>query len=509
MPITLESFLADHAGEILTLWAERVRASRSVVPGAPLAEAEVERSVRGAYDDLLAAVRQQPVGVAATNGRFVLETRADTSPPRNLAQADTLLALVAGREVLRDLLTRQLSPDDAAARLPDLAAGFDRVVASYGRVGCARCLSVQDESRQRIERRLETVVEHSLDAIVLCDEEGVIEAWNRGAAQLLGRTAEEMLGRCLGSLSPQGNDGAWLPALLARVREEGHARFPDTPLVGPKGERLWVDASYTRVRDPGGRQIGLWAVFRDMTEQRRLIEDNLQAERLALIGTMSAKFAHEIRNPLASILLNLDLIRDALQRHPAHGPAAAVATGEDEEIVDSIAHEVERIQHVVQDYLRFARLPRVQRHAVELDDVLRLGLGLLAPEFKQHGVTLELALDGGERPVAADADQIWQVVMNLARNAMEALPRGGHLAVMTTPGPTGVECVVEDDGPGIPLEVQDRIFVPFFSTKHAGTGLGLPFVRQVLAEHRSALRLDSAPGQGARFSFVLPYADAD
>jgi len=509
MPTALESFLTDHAGEILSLWVERVRATRSSGALGPAPAAEVEPNVRRAYADLLSAVGPPAGAAAPTGGVLVFDPRGE-GPARTAAQADTLLALVAGRDVVRELLSRQLPPEEVAVRLPDLAAAFDRVVASYGRLGCARCLSVQDETRQRIERRLETVVEHSLDAIVLCDEHGVIEAWNRGAAQLLGRPAEEMLGKSLDTLSPAGGDGAWLPALLARVREEGHARFPETPLAGPKGERLWVDASYTRVRDPGGRQIGLWAVFRDMTEQRRLIEDNLQAERLALIGTMSAKFAHEIRNPLASILLNLDLIRDALQRRaPAHNAAAAAAAGEDEEIVDSIAHEVERIQHVVQDYLRFARLPRVQRYAVEVDDVLRRGMGLLAPELKQHGVALALHLEGGARPVAADADQLWQVVLNLARNAMEALPHGGTLTVTTTAGPDGVECVVEDDGPGIPLEVQDRIFVPFFSTKHAGTGLGLPFVRQVLAEHRSALRLASAPGQGARFSFVLPYADVD
>jgi PAS domain S-box-containing protein len=343
----------------------------------------------------------------------------------------------------------------------------------------------------------------------LCDSRGVIEGWNQGATELFGYVPLEIVGHALTQLAPEGAAAA-LRETLARVLASGHARAPEIELVTRTGTRVWVDASYTRVLDPGGSSPGVWAVFRDVTEQRRLAAEKLSAERLALIGTMSAKFAHEIRNPLASILLNIELIEDVLERRPPSGEDTA---GEDKEIVGSISSEVGRIQRVVQDYLRFARLPHAQRAAIDLDAALKRHMASIEPELRQAGVKLVLDLDAEGRLASADPDQIWQAVLNLVRNAMEAMPHGGRVTVATKATPSGIACSVADDGPGIPAEVAERIFLPFFSTKHAGTGLGLPFVRQVLMEHGAPLVIeaadDPAPGRGARFRFVLPYSDGD
>ena len=522
MPGTLESLLAAHRADLLAAWEARVLESRSDAPGP--ARDVVRATVREAYGELLAALRARAEARPASPAPRTLALRAvgtpAPAPAPDAAPADALIALVAGRDVIREWAVRELAPPDSTACLPELADAFQRALTARAPEGCHRCLAVQDDQRARVERRLDSVVEHSLDAIVLCDRDGVIEAWNRGATELLGRTEAEALGRSLAVLAPPAEAAAWLAGVHARVREHGHARVAETALVRTDGTRVWVDASFTRVRDAAGRAIGLWAVFRDMTEQRRLVADNLQAERLALIGTMSARFAHEIRNPLSSILLNLDLIRDSLTRGAAAVAAPAAATGpapgpvpgasppgEDEEIVGSIAREVERIQAVVQEYLRFARLPRARRQPLAFDAALRAHLAMIAPEFRERGVGLEPSLAAGECVVSADEDQVWQAVLNLLRNALEATPRGGHVRVATRAVEGGVECVVSDDGPGIALEAQERIFDPFYSTKHGGTGLGLPFVRQVLAEHGAPLALASAPGAGARFSFVLPAAD--
>jgi PAS domain S-box-containing protein len=508
MPGRLETLLLAHRADLFAAWEARILESRPRGP-APSHEA-VRATVREAYAELLVALHAgEATRPRAPAPRVLALTAIDAGsgravapvpvPGAEAAPADALIALVAGREVIKECAARELAPHDVTECLPELADAFQRALVSRAPQGCQRCLTLQDDQRARVERRLDSVVEHSLDAIVLCDREGVIEAWNRGATELLGRAEGEAIGKSLAVVAPSAEAAAWLAAVLLRAHEHGHVRQSEVALVRPDGARVWADASFTSVRNASGRAIGLWAVFRDITEQRRLIADNLQAERLALIGTMSARFAHEIRNPLSSILLNLDLIRDSL--------ATGARGGDDDEIVGSIAGEVERIQAVVQEYLRFARMPQVRRQPFAFDAALAGHLAMLAPEFKARGVALESSLSAGAGVVLADEDQVWQVVLNLLRNALEATPRGGHVRVESRPLASGVECVVEDDGAGIPLEAQERIFDPFYSTKHSGTGLGLPFVRQVLAEHGTALRLASAPGQGARFSFVLPGVD--
>jgi len=496
MSQSLTALLAESQEDVIARWTTRLARSRVDAPG--LSPESREAALRAALADVL-----DELGRSAGT----LTGRPRASAP--IRTTEDLLTLILGRDALQELVAERLQGADAQAGIAALSDVFERLFAERGQSACGRCLSVHDENRLRIERRLEAVVEQSLDAIVLCDSCGVIEGWNQGAAELFEYVPLEIVGHELAQLAPAGAALA-LTETLARVLAIGHARAPEIELVTRTGKRVWVDASYTRVLDPGGSSPGVWAVFRDVTEQRRLAAEKLSAERLALIGTMSAKFAHEIRNPLASILLNIELIEDVLKRRPA---GAQEAPGEDEEIVGSISGEVGRIQRVVQDYLRFARLPHAQREAVDLDAALKRHLSSIEPELRKAGVKLVVTLAGDGRLVAADADQIWQAVLNLGRNAMEAMPHGGCVTVATRATEPGLDCSVSDDGPGIPADVAERIFLPFFSTKHAGTGLGLPFVRQVLMEHGASLTLDAAddpaPGRGARFGFVLPYADGD
>ncbi len=227
----------------------------------------------------------------------------------------------------------------------------------------------------------------------------------------------------------------------------------------------------------------------------------MHADRLALVGTMSARFAHEIRNPLASILINLDLIRDSMQRRESDAPGS---TGDDDETISAIASEVGRIHKVVQDYLHFGRMPQLQRVPLELDAVLRRHAGLLAPELLQRDIEFVLELDAAGAQVSADEDQIWQVVLNLMRNGMEAMPSGGRLELATRSDGDHVTCTITDTGVGMTPEIVAQMFRPFFSTKRGGTGLGMPFVRQVLNEHQSVLHCTSVPGEGTRFTFSLP-----
>jgi two-component system NtrC family sensor kinase len=263
---------------------------------------------------------------------------------------------------------------------------------------------------------------------------------------------------------------------------------------------VWVDAGYTLVRDDNDRPLGIWILFRDVTEQRRILDDRLHAERLALVGIMSSKFAHEIRNPLTSILINLELLRDSLQER--------AAPEEDGETVSAIASEVNRIQNVVKDYLRFGRKSPPAREPVVLDDLLRRHLAMIAPELVRRQIRLVSDLQAGAAVVDADEDQLWQAVLNLVRNAMEAMHGGGRLTLASRELEDRVTCTVSDNGTGMTPEVQAEMFRPFFSTKPTGTGLGMPFVHQVTTEHGGTLTCHSLPGEGSDFTISLPRAAA-
>jgi PAS domain S-box-containing protein len=490
----LDRSIAELEPAILDRWS-------TLLAGTGLAPAAAEAPDRAALHDLLAEVRAE-LRAAPAALRIPLRVDCAPAPPPDAEpgiRPRTLLALAVGPGAVRDVLAPGRGADAA------VTAAFRRVFDRHGEVACTRCRGEQDAARREVEDRLRTAIEHARDAILTCDPASGITAWNRGAEELFGLPAAAIEGKSLAALLPPERGAAFAAELEAQVHDQGHVRLSELELVRADGTRLWVDASFNRVHGEGGDDAGLWAVFRDITEQRRLLQQSLDAERLALIGTMSAKFAHEIRNPLASIQLNVELIGDALRSRPA---AADVPAEDDEGLVRAIASEVQRIRKVVQEYLSFGRLPKIRRSQVELDQVLARGMAVLAPELKTRGIKVVTDFAAPGRVVLADADQVWQSVHNLVANGMEAMSRGGTLRVSTRVLPGGLRCTIEDEGPGIPAAVREKVFTPFFSTKHAGTGLGLPFARQVLAEHGATLELETSE-HGTRFWFDLPFATGD
>jgi PAS domain S-box-containing protein len=457
--LPLDRTIEDLEPAILDRWSARLADTGLAAHPADVPD-------RAGLRALLAEVREELRTAPASAVRIPLRLQGTPATPARaepLLRPRDLLALTVGPEAVREVLG---SAPDAG---PALGEAFRRVFDRHGEVACARCRLEQDTARHQVEDRLRTAIEHARDAILTCEPGAGITAWNRGAEALFGLPAARIEGLNLTALVPPEKGAAWAANLVQEVRSAGHVRIAELELVTGDRGRVWVDASFSRVRGAEGEDAGMWVVLRDITEQRRLLQQSLDAERLALIGTMSAKFAHEIRNPLASIQLNVELIGDALK---ARAPAEGAASEDDESLVRAIASEVQRIRNVVQEYLRFGRLPTVQRANIELDGVLAQGLGVLAPELKARGVRLETDLAAPGRTVLADGDQVWQAVHNLVGNAMEAMSRGGTLKVSTMALPTSVRCTVEDDGPGIPAELRDRIFAPFFSTKRAGTGSG-------------------------------------
>jgi two-component system NtrC family sensor kinase len=235
----------------------------------------------------------------------------------------------------------------------------------------------------------------------------------------------------------------------------------------------------------------------------------IRSERMATVGRMAAQITHEVRNPLASIGLYAELLGDEIG-----------GQGESRRLLASISSEVDRLTEITETYLRFARLPRAKLEREDLGAIVTAVLEFSRAELMQTGIGLEIDVGHGLPEILADESQLRQALLNLVRNAREALEgqKGGRLRVVvdavaaaaspeaTAAGAeqTAVRLTVQDSGGGIPRENLEKIFDPFFSTKAKGTGLGLALVQQIVQEHGARIDVVSEAGQGTRFIITFP-----
>jgi signal transduction histidine kinase len=243
------------------------------------------------------------------------------------------------------------------------------------------------------------------------------------------------------------------------------------------------------------------ALQAEIQERKRLEIAKIQAERLAMVGTMAAQVAHEVRNPLGSITLNLDLLLKEISKLAEPG---GHSPEEGRCLVTEIREEIQRIQHVLEEYLQFARLPKPQLRPVVLNEVLGQKLHFIAGEFARGSVKPVTHLDPAVGTIHADAGQLWQATLNLIRNGLDAMPDGGELTVGTWRENGQVRLRVTDTGNGMSEQQLKQVFTPFFTTKPSGTGLGLALVQQITTEHGGHLECESTPGKGSTFTIFLP-----
>jgi two-component system, NtrC family, sensor kinase len=242
------------------------------------------------------------------------------------------------------------------------------------------------------------------------------------------------------------------------------------------------------------------AMARELAERQGQLEEKqralLLAERLAAVGRVSAQVAHEVRNPLSSIGLNTELLEEAVRK--AHF-AAPAEEREAQALLAAISREVDRLTEVTEQYLRLARLPPPALAPEDVNQLLTRVLDFSQHELERAGVQVERDFDAGQPRALADEGQLRQVFLNLLRNSREAMPSGGKLRIGSRATEDAVEVTISDSGGGIPLDVQGRLFEPFFSTKSGGTGLGLSLARQILAAHGGSIACTSTAAQGTTF----------
>jgi signal transduction histidine kinase len=224
----------------------------------------------------------------------------------------------------------------------------------------------------------------------------------------------------------------------------------------------------------------------------------VEAERMATVGRLSLKVAHEVRNPIAAIELNAELLGDIVHERP--GPEMEEAGS----LVTAIRDQVSALDALTEEYLAFARFPRAQFDEDSVNEMVAALVEFVRPLAARQDISVVVTTDPAVPSMEIDRTLLRQAVLNLVKNGIEALAKGGTLTVATRRVDDTVDISVSDTGPGISPEVGRRLFEQFFTTKPQGTGLGLSITRQIVEEHEGQIRWTSTPGAGATFTISLP-----
>jgi PAS domain S-box-containing protein len=235
----------------------------------------------------------------------------------------------------------------------------------------------------------------------------------------------------------------------------------------------------------------------DITEKKALTEKLIQAEKLAAVGQMSAHVAHEIRNPLTSVLLHSELLEDELRDMERNEEAL--------ELLRIIEGEIDRLSQVTDEYLSYARLPHPKKQLVNPQGEVSSIVAMLMPELKRRGIETIITCPEKLPSILIDRGQFKQLLINLIKNAEDAMPSGGSLELSLMGIKDNMLLLVKDTGYGIPPEISRRIFDPYFTTKDNGTGLGLALVQYIANAHDGWVDVESQKGTGSTFIVSFPF----
>jgi signal transduction histidine kinase len=324
------------------------------------------------------------------------------------------------------------------------------------------------------------------EGYIVTASDGIITETSPAAERILEAPPMSLKGRQVRDICPVVDA---YDELVRQTVSGGRALNKSVIVLAGDSKRKIVNMSVQRIGE--GNDSRYVHVFQDCADLRTMEERLVQAERLATIGRFASQIAHEIRNPLSSISLNVELLQDEL---PASNDEARG-------LIRSVLKELDRLNDIVSEYLQFSRFPKPHLRRDRVDGVVRE----LAGTFKTPpAVKLETSLMPSTPEVWLDERLLRQVLENLLRNGAEAIEHEGSLRMETDVIDRFVVIRVRDTGHGIPPEIQARLFEPFYTTKAHGTGLGLATSQQIIFEHNGHMLVESQPGNGSTFSILLP-----
>lgn len=389
--------------------------------------------------------------------------------------------------------------------MPPKSNFLDKVLGRIGRLD-AQGLQTVVQRLARERSFLETVFNAIEDGVLVVDENGRIIYLNSGVTKLLGIQASAGEGQLVTRYLPELD----LQRLMAMDTEGGPRVIrQEFEISLPRPRFVHLYAAPLDGEKSGS--AGLALILHDATEARAKTFQAIENERVQALTLLAASVAHEIGNPLNALHIHLQLMERELKKLRRSGTEAS-APGEEiarglgrlEEYLAVAKGEISRLDYIVTEFLDALR-PRAPKLALgSLNEVLRETLDLLRPEIENRGQMVIEKFAGQLPEVPLDSAQIKQVLLNLIKNAMQAMSRGGHLTIQTGAGMEAVFASISDTGRGIPEEKLTRIFEPFFTTKKKGSGLGLMVVQRIVRDHAGRIDVESKPGKGTTFRIWLP-----
>ena len=248
---------------------------------------------------------------------------------------------------------------------------------------------------------------------------------------------------------------------------------------------------------------GLIYFLKALAKLRKAERRARESERLAYLGSLAGGLAHEIKNPLSTLHMNLQLLDEDLRK------SGGKHARRDLSRIAALRGEVRRLEEVLEDFLRYARRHQLELKKRNVNEILREILDFVTPEASQGDVRISRGLEPELDSCMIDAGRLKQAFLNIVINARQAMPDGGELIVHTKTVPNGVQIEFIDTGTGISEEDLPRVWDVYFSSKQTGTGLGLPTARRIIQEHGGSIRLDTEVGKGTCFTVFLPTKGAN
>ena len=367
--------------------------------------------------------------------------------------------------------------------------------------GTAVQVIMRDVTEQRrAEAWVRSLIETTQDAVISIDRQARIVLFNPAAQRIFGYRPEEVVGQKVNVLMPEPylseHDG-----YIERYERTGQAQaiglIRTVTAKRKNGETFPIELSVAKISTEQEAQYG--AFIRDISEKTRLQQRAVESDRLATIGTMAAKFGHELGNPLNGMSLTIQLLEQRLRKQLPTLDEQVSST------LTRLKSEISRLNSLLQDFRSLSRKETYNFQPVQLAELVTEAIEIELPHYAERGVHVERRFAPNLPKVRVDLDKMKQVILNLAKNAVEAMPKGGNLLFAGSSDTKSVTLEVTDTGGGIPGEVD--VFEPFFTTKSFGTGIGMTIVRQILAAHGGAISYTSQVDKGTTFNIQLPLAD--